>query len=134
MGRLAMMSSVRESPGRELDPVDLRLLALLQQDARMTNAELGAAVGLAASSVNERVRKMTDRGVITGVRAQVAPEAIGLDLLALVFVGLSDQLVEQAFLERMRAEPHVQECHHVTGAWNYQLKLRVPNTGALETF
>jgi Lrp/AsnC family leucine-responsive transcriptional regulator len=117
-----------------LDDIDRKLLKLLQEDGRMPYAELGKAVGLAVSSVNERVRKLAERKVITGVHAHVAPEAMQLDLLAIVFVGWSDSAVEDRFLACIRNEPAVLECHHVTGAWNYLLKVRVQNTRALERF
>ena len=118
----------------ELDEIDRKLLRLLQEDGRTSYAELGRAVGLAVSSVNERVHKLNDRGVITGIHAHVAPEALALDLLAIVFVGWSDPAVESGFLERIASEPAVLECHHVTGAWNYVLKVRVRNTRMLEAF
>ncbi|HMN87593.1 MAG TPA: Lrp/AsnC family transcriptional regulator [Bauldia sp.] len=105
----------------ELDDIDRKLLAILQ-------------VGLAVSSVNERVRKLAERGVTTGVHVRVAPEALGLDLLAIVFVGWSDPAVEPRFFERIAGEPAVLECHHVTGAWNYLMKVRVKNTRMLEAF
>lgn len=117
-----------------LDEIDRKLLKLLQADGRTPYAELGKAVGLAVSSVNERVRKLADRGVITGVHAHVSPEALGLDLLAMVFVGWSDPEVETRFFDRIRDEPAVLECHHVTGSWNYLLKVRVKNTRMLEAF
>jgi len=72
--------------------------------------------------------------VITGVHAQLSPEALGLDLLAFVFVGWSDSQVEPEFLARIAHEPAVLECHHVTGTWNYLLKVRVRNTRTLEAF
>ena len=117
-----------------LDDIDRKLLKVLQQDGRTPYAELGKAVGLAVSSVNERVRKLGERGVITGVHARVAPEALELDLLAIVFVGWSLPSVEAPFLKRVAEEPAVLECHHVTGAWNYLLKVRVRNTSMLEAF
>jgi Lrp/AsnC family leucine-responsive transcriptional regulator len=117
-----------------LDAIDRKLLALLQGDGRMPHAELAKTVGLAVSSVNERVRKLAERGVITGIHAHVAPDALGLDLLAIIFVGWSDPAVEDNFLARIASEPAVLECHHVTGAWNYLLKVRVHNTRALEAF
>src|SRR5436853_6853392 len=95
-----------------LDDVDRTILAMLQADGRTSYAELGKAVGLAVSSVNERVRKLTERGVITGVHAQLSPEALRLDLLAFVFVGWSDPQVEPQFLARIAEEPAVLECHH----------------------
>ena len=118
----------------ELDDIDRKLLKILQEDGRTPYAELGKAVGLAVSSVNERVRKLADRGVITGVHTHVSPEALGLDLLAIVFVGWSDPTVEPRFFAQIEKEPAVLECHHVTGAWNYLLKVRVTNTRMLEAF
>ena len=118
----------------DLDDIDRNLLKILQVDGRTPYAELGKAVGLAVSSVNERVRKLAERGVISGVHAHIAPEALGLDLLAFVFVGWSDPQVEPQFLARIADEPAVLECHHVTGAWNYLLKVRVRNTRMLEAF
>lgn len=118
----------------QLDDVDRTIVALLQADGRTSYAELGKAVGLAVSSVNERVKKLAERGVITGVHAHASPEALGLDLLAFVFVGWSSPAVEAAFLARVGAEPAVLECHHVTGVWNYVVKVRVRNTRMLEAF
>lgn len=117
-----------------LDDIDRKLLKLLQEDGRTPYAELGRAVGLAVSSVSERVRKLGERKVITGVHAHVAPEAVQLNLLAIVFVGWSNSAVEGPFLARIADEPAVLECHHITGAWNYLLKVRVRNTQMLESF
>ena len=118
----------------EPDDIDRKLLALLQEDGRRPYAELAKAVGLAVSSVNERVRRMHERGVITGVHAHVAPGAVGLELLAYIFVGWSETEVEKDFRALVAQESSVLECHHVTGAWNYLLKVRVRNTRALEAF
>jgi Lrp/AsnC family leucine-responsive transcriptional regulator len=118
----------------DLDAIDRKLVTLLQADGRTPHAELGKAVGLAVSSVNERVRKLVERGVITGTHAHVAPEALGLELLAIVFVGWSNPDVEPRFLAKIADEPAVLECHHVTGGWNYFLKVRVRNTRMLEAF
>jgi len=64
----------------------------------------------------------------------VVPESLGLDLLAFVFVGWSNPATEAPFLARVAAAPAVLECHHVTGSWNYLLKVRLPNTRDLERF
>jgi DNA-binding Lrp family transcriptional regulator len=100
----------------------------LQKDDRLSLAELGKSVGLAPSSVNERIKRLTTRGVIEGFHAHVVPESLGLDLLAFVFVGWSNPATEAPFLARVAAAPAVLECHHVTGSWNYLLKVRLPNT------
>jgi Lrp/AsnC family leucine-responsive transcriptional regulator len=119
---------------RDLDGVDRRILALLQEDDRQSLADLGKQVGLAASSVNERVRRLQQRGVIRGFHARIAPEPLGLELLAFMFVGWSDAATEKPFLKRVTASAEVLECHHVTGAWNYLLKVRLANTRHLERF
>jgi Lrp/AsnC family leucine-responsive transcriptional regulator len=84
--------------------------------------------------VNERIKRLTTRGVIEGFHAHVVPESLGLDLLAFVFVGWSNPATETPFLARVAAAPAVLECHHVTGSWNYLLKVRLPNTRDLERF
>src|SRR3954451_10859409 len=99
----------------DFDDADRTILEMLQKNGRTPYAELGKDVGLAVSSVNERVRKLCERGVITGVHAHVSPAALDLDLLAIVFVGWSDPGVEVQFLARIADEPAVLECHHVTG-------------------
>jgi len=66
--------------------------------------------------------------------ARLSPEALGLDLLAFMLVAWSDPKVEPRFLEKIQASPDVLECHHITGAWNYILKVRVGTTRDLETF
>jgi Lrp/AsnC family leucine-responsive transcriptional regulator len=117
-----------------LDEIDRKLLKLLQEDGRTPYVALGKAVGLAISSVNERVRKLGERGVITGIHTHVAPKAIDLNLLAMVFVGWTDAAVEEQFLARIKEEPAVLECHFVTGTWNCLLKVRVQDTSMLENF
>ena len=119
---------------KELDDTDRRLLDLLQHDDRQSLATLGKQVGLAASSVNDRIRRLVEQGAIEGFFARVAPQAAGLELLAFVFVGWSEPAVEPAVLKRIATCAVVQECHHVTGTWNYLLKVRLANTRELEGF
>lgn len=118
----------------ELDAIDRRLLALLQENGRTPYAELAKQVGLAVSSVNERVRKLHERGAISGVHATVEPAAVRLELLAFVFVSWNEPSVEPLFLARIAEESVVQEAHHVTGPWNYLMKVRVTTTQMLEAF
>jgi Lrp/AsnC family leucine-responsive transcriptional regulator len=118
----------------ELDQTDRKLLELLQRDGLQSMAELSKAIGVAPSTLNDRVKRLGRLGVITGTHAQIDPRALGLDLLAFVFVGWSDSVVEADFLKRVAAAEQVLECHHVTGGLSYLLKLRVADTGALEAF
>ena len=69
-----------------LDERDLAILTALQEDARATYADVGAKVGLSASAVHDRVRKLEQQGVIRGYRAVLSPEAIGLFVTALIAV------------------------------------------------
>lgn len=117
-----------------LDTIDRKLLELLQRDGRMSQNELAKEVGLAVSSVNDRLRKLTERGVITGIHAHVSPAALGLDLMSLVFVGWADDGVEDAFLAHIQALPNVLACHHITGSWNYVMRVHSTNTNGLEVF
>jgi len=118
----------------ELDETDLRLLGLLQRDGLQSMAELSKAIGVAPSTLNDRVKRLGRLGAISGTHARIDPAALGLNLLAFVFVGWSEGNVETDFLKRIAAADQVLECHHVTGAWNYLLKVRVKDTHALEQF
>ncbi|MEQ1899764.1 MAG: Lrp/AsnC family transcriptional regulator [Devosia sp.] len=118
----------------DLDDTDLKLLTLLQADGQRSMADLSKEIGIAASTLNDRVKRLQRLGAITGFHAHVAPESLGLSLTAFVFVGWSEADVEAAFLKRIAAAPQVLECHHVTGGWNYLLKVRVKDTSALEAF
>jgi len=123
-----------EDMSSELDETDLRLLGLLQKDGLQSMADLSKAIGVAPSTLNDRVKRLGRLGAISGTRALVDPAALGLDLLAFVFVGWSEAAVETDFLKRIASAEQVLECHHVTGAWNYLLKVRVRDTKALEQF
>ena len=118
----------------DIDEIDRTLLGLLQENGRTSYAELGKAVGLSVSSVNERVRKLQQRGVIEGVFSSISPAALRLDLLAFIFVGWTDPATEAPFLARVANEASIMECHHVTGSWNYLLKVRTHTTRDLEAF
>jgi Lrp/AsnC family transcriptional regulator, leucine-responsive regulatory protein len=115
-----------------LDDIDRTILAALQRNGHLSHAELGRMVGLAVSSVNERIRKLVQRGLITGWHARLSPSGLGLDLLAFVYVLIDRPENSPAFLEMVSQLPEVQECHHIAADWNFLLKVRVRNTAAFE--
>jgi Lrp/AsnC family leucine-responsive transcriptional regulator len=119
---------------RQLDDIDRKLLALLQTDDRLPLAELGKRLGIATSTINDRIKRLIAQGIISGFHARLDPEKLGLELLAFMLVAWSNPKVEPVFLKKMRAASAVLECHHVTGAWNYLLKVRLKNTKELESF
>ena len=118
----------------KLDDTDRQLLMLLQEDDRQSLAALSEKIGVAVSTINDRIKRLVRSGMITGFHARIAPESVGLNLLAFIMVSWSNPKVEASFLERVKASPDVLECHHVTGAWNYLLKVRVGTTRDLERF
>mgnify|MGYP000866737658 CR=1 FL=1 len=89
----------------DLDDTDLKLVDLLQKDGLQSMAELSKAIGVAPSTLNDRVKRLGRLGVITGTHAHVDPQALGLDLLAFIFVGWTDTAVETEFLARVAAAP-----------------------------
>jgi Lrp/AsnC family transcriptional regulator, leucine-responsive regulatory protein len=117
-----------------LDDIDRKLLTLLQEDDRPALAELSKKIGAAPSTLNDRIKRLVRQGVISGFHARLSPEAVGMNLLAFMLVAWSDPKVEPVFLKKIRASSAVLECHHVTGAWNYLLKVRIRTTRELEAF
>jgi Lrp/AsnC family transcriptional regulator, leucine-responsive regulatory protein len=117
-----------------VDDKDLAILGALQDDARATYADVGARVGLSASSVHDRVRKLERRGVIRGYRADVDPPAVGLGVTALVSVFPLDPSLPDHLPRTVTEFPEVQDCYSVAGHEDYVLKVRTRNTADLETF
>jgi Lrp/AsnC family leucine-responsive transcriptional regulator len=117
---------------RVLDERDLEIVAALQEDARATYADVAQRVGLSASSVHDRVRKLEHAGVIRGYRAIVDPDALGLRITALVAATPLDPQQPDDLPERLADFPEVEDCFSVAGEANYILKVRTRTTGDLE--
>ena len=115
-----------------LDRRDLDIVAVLQEDARATYADVGVRVGLSASAVHDRVRKLEQQGVIRGYRAVIDPEAIGLFVTALISVSPLDARQPDDLPDRVRELDEVEDCFSVAGEANYVLKVRTRTTGDLE--
>jgi Lrp/AsnC family leucine-responsive transcriptional regulator len=115
-----------------MDDIDRKIIAHIQAEGRASLAEVGAAAGLSVSAANERLRKLQAAGVVRGWEARIDPDAIGLGLLAFVFLLHGDHAAEAAFREGAAALPEVLECHHVTGEWSYLLKVRARDAAGLE--
>jgi len=115
-----------------LDHRDLEILAVLQTEARATYAEVASRVGMSASAVHERVRKLEQQGVIQGYRAAVDPEALGLSVTALIAATPLDLRQPDDLPDRIAGFPEVQDCYSVAGEANYILKVRTRTTADLE--
>jgi Lrp/AsnC family leucine-responsive transcriptional regulator len=119
---------------QKLDSTDLRIVSILQADGKLSYQELGEAVGLSAPAAFQRVRKLENAGLITGYHARVNPAAAGKPLIAFVQVHPGPQAQPAELLSRWRRSPAVLECHRLTGADRYLLKLRLEQVGALGAF
>jgi Lrp/AsnC family transcriptional regulator, leucine-responsive regulatory protein len=106
-----------------MDPIDLNILAGLQANARVSNAELARANDLAPSTMLERVRRLEERGVIRGYRAALDPRSLGLGVQAMVMINLGhhQRVSIEDFEAQIRAVPQVLACHHLTGRYDYLL-------------
>ena len=112
-----------------LDHVGRELLRLLQENARLVYSELGKRVGLSAPGVADRIRRMEDAGIITGYRAEVSPESVGLPIMAFIRI-VTPQ--EQRLIALIHTFHEVYECHRVLGEDSFILKVRVTSVDHLE--
>jgi len=119
-----------------LDARDLRLLKLLQEDCRRSNAELAEAVGMSASALWRRVRALEEAGVIERYGAVVNPAQMGLGFQAIVHVHLTrhdpDRIVE--FIRAVETKSEVQECYATTGQADYHLRVLCRDLEAYNRF
>jgi Lrp/AsnC family leucine-responsive transcriptional regulator len=117
----------------ELDAIDLQIIGILQEHGRIPLVKLGEQVGLSAPSVNERVKKLEDSGVITGYHATVDAARLGKDVTAFIGVSISHPKTIALFEETVDLLDDVLECHHVTGEHTLLLKVKTDNTASLES-
>jgi Lrp/AsnC family transcriptional regulator, leucine-responsive regulatory protein len=109
----------------DLDAKDLAILEALQQDGRIPLSELGRKVGLSQPAMSERVRRLEERGIITGYGARISPEALGLRMMAIIRLKTTHEHI-RACLTQFADLPHVVEVHRVTGDDCFILKVIVP--------
>lgn len=119
----------------EIDRYDRQILALLQQDGRISNQDLAERIGLSPSPCLRRVRALEDGGVLVGYRALVDPKALGLSLMALIHISMDQHTPErfEAFEKAVNEIPEVLECLLITGQdADYQLKVVVKDMDAYQ--
>ena len=113
------------------DEINLRILQILQNDARISNAEIARQIGLTPSAILERIRKLEAEGVIEGYTAQINPKKLGFGLIAFIFVRTEEPIGSWASGDEFREIPEVQGVYTITGEDCYLLKVRVADTDAL---
>ena len=134
--RKQKLSTKPAEPLKQLDDKDRLLLRLLQENSRIRSAELARHLNLSAPGLQKRLKRLEENGFIEGYVTLVNREALGLDLLCFTQVTLSHQHPECVgeFCERVKGLPEVLECHHLTGEFDYLLKVVVPTPQHLEQF
>lgn len=115
-----------------LDPLDLKILSILQSHGRSHLADIAKEVELSSPAVMERVKKLEAHGVIKGYQAVLDAKKVGKDITAFIGVSISHQRYIDEFASRMVRQHDVLECHHVTGDESFILKVRTANTDSLE--
>jgi Lrp/AsnC family leucine-responsive transcriptional regulator len=114
-----------------LDDIGWRILQELQENARISFAELGRRVGLSIPAVTERVRRMEDARIITGYHADVNPELVGLPITAFIRMNITGN-VSAKIVDLMNELTEVHECHRGTGGDSFIMKVRVASIAHLE--
>ncbi|HLS44873.1 MAG TPA: Lrp/AsnC family transcriptional regulator [Ornithinicoccus sp.] len=115
-----------------MEAVDRQIVGLLAADGRMSFADLGRAVGLSTSAVHQRVKRLEERGVITGYRAEIDFEKVGLPLTALIALSPFDPAAPDDIPERLEHLPQIDSCWSVAGRENYVIQVRLAKPSDLE--
>ncbi len=115
-----------------IDEIDARILAFLQQSGRMKRNAIAEEVSLSVPSVSERMRKLEERGVITGYHAVLDAKRLHYDITAFIRVMVDGSGHYPDFVERVMTLPEVLEVHSITGEGSHILKIRTRNTTTLE--
>ena len=120
----------------KLDQIDLKILRHLQENARITNADLAEKVGLSPTPCLRRLRRLEADGVILGYRTEVNRDVLGLAVTVVILVKLEkeDEVSLRAFEEALRQRPEVMECLLVTGKYDYFVRVVLPTLTSYEGF
>lgn len=126
---------IRTHATRELDRIDLKILSVLQENARIPITELAERVGLSVTPCSERIKTLEKEGVIMGYYARLNPHTLGLGLLVFVELKLSSKsgAIFSKFKQEILKLPNVLECHLVSGDFDYLVKARIAQMSEYRT-
>lgn len=117
---------------RSIDDIDRDILAIIRTNARVSNVDIARKVGMAPSAILERIRKLEGRGVIEAYETRLSPKALGLGLLAFIFVKAhNDRVGGSKTAQALGNIPEVLEVHHVAGEDCFLVKVRTADTESL---
>ena len=115
-----------------LDQIGLKILAVLQENARLPLSRIGRKVGLSAPAVAERIRKLEEAGIIKGYHPRIAPEAVGRRVSA--FINLTTDPSNYTSVKALAVDMHqITSCHHISGDASFILHVQVADLPALES-
>lgn len=114
-----------------IDGIDTQILTVLQDNCRTSNAEIARRVDLAPSAVFERIRKLEEKGVIRGYRADIDPKALDVGQLAFIFIRSNDRPGSDGTAAALAAIPEILEVHHVAGEDCFLAKARAKDAESL---
>lgn len=117
-----------------MDTIDMAILDALKRNARASASQIGRQVSLSVPAVAERIRKLERAGIIAGYALRIDREKTGYSLLAFLLVRVGGTENAKAFRGEIVRHACVLECHHVTGAYDYLLKVAAEDVRALEQF
>ncbi len=106
-----------------MDETDRTILRLLMKNARMPYLEIARECGISGAAIHQRVKKLTDSGVIQGTRLIVDPKALGFGVCTFIGIQLRDVSLHDSTIEMLRKVPEVVECYFLTGKYNLFIKL-----------
>jgi Lrp/AsnC family transcriptional regulator, leucine-responsive regulatory protein len=115
-----------------MDTTDLTLVGELMKRGRASWAELAQKTGLSSPGIMDRIRRLEEKKIIRGYRAIIDHESLGFEITAFVSISLERPSHKAAFLKRIRQFSEIQECHAITGDFDYLLKIRCMNTKHFE--
>ena len=116
-----------------IDSLNWKILKCLQQNARLSNAEIGRQVGISSPAVSERIKKMEDLGIIQDYHTTVSPFEAGYQLKALITIRAFMGMLKP-FLDKVKSYDEVINCYRITGNENIVMEVILHNQNHLETF
>lgn len=115
-----------------MESTDRRIVELLRQDGRLSYTDLGKELGLSTSAAHQRVRRLEERGVITGYTTRIDAAKVGLPITAFISVTPVDPAAPDDIPDRLKELGEIEACYSVAGDESYILKVRVSSPGHLE--
>lgn len=114
-----------------MDSTDAKIIEILQDNGRISMKDLGNAVSLTSPAVSERVKRLEESGIISGYKAVINPDSMGRSIKAFINVSLPGTAYD-AFIEKVKSDHRIVECHHITGDDSSLLKVIVESMDELE--